>query len=563
MDPVTTAVGAYSSIRSAANTAMEIKKATAKTSITRLTKDQIFQFPMIMSSDISSEENYHIVKTIERNYATLILAAITNEGVIDRDKYGNINQFLKRFHDNLDLPFATESDTDYEVTNAVTTEGYIPQEELRRMDATLESQLDCESINDMYRPFERTKSKVNTALEAARAVSIATEGIDDEKFYFRIPKYVRNNRGEIVKDAKGNPIISTDKNGDMEYIFIEAPDAWDNSEEGKEKWKAARKQYGQTPKPMDEWSRMAADVAARRQRAISRSETETKKEIEEKKLKFQDRKEMIRQKERIDDKAQRDKERAEDKADRARERAEDRAEREKDREIRAREREEDNARRAKEEANRALSNVRGEMMKDVKFGGMMPTVLTITLANMKKEVGSWSQQLIIGIRAVPRYLSPSIMIANMCEAFKDRAIFNFLKFTKGELKWWDAILGLTSSRNRAISSTKNRWMKVLKSRAEKNSKSMNKKYNPNTTIVITENEATLIKESCGIDPNSPSAVRKVMDKYFLLAFAIYDTEAKMMKIIFDGDVDYTHYSLRAMVAEAKKETDLTASTKKY
>ena len=139
MDPVTTAVGAYSSIRSAANTAMEIKKATAKTSITRLTKDQIFQFPMIMSSDISSEENYHIVKTIERNYATLILAAITNEGVIDRDKYGNINQFLKRFHDNLDLPFATESDTDYEVTNAVATEGYISQEELRRMDAILES----------------------------------------------------------------------------------------------------------------------------------------------------------------------------------------------------------------------------------------------------------------------------------------------------------------------------------------------------------------------------------------------------------------------------------------
>lgn len=563
MDPVTTAVGAYSSIRGAANTAMEIKKATAKTSITRLTKDQIFQFPMIMSSDISSEENYHIVKTIERNYATLILAAITNEGVIDRDKYGNINQFLKRFHDNLDLPFATESDTEYEVTNAVATEGYIPQEELRRMDATLESQLDCESINDMYRPFERTKSKVNTALEAARAVSIATEGIDDEKFYFRVPKYVRNNRGEIVKDAKGNPIISTDKNGDMEYIFIEAPDAWDDSEKGKEAWKAARKQYGQTPKSMDEWRGIASDEARKRQNAINRSEMSfkeksqaAKEKIEQEKLMLQRKNEIQRQAERKEDKEQRAKERAEDKADRARERAEDQ-------EIRRREREEDNARRAREEANKALSNVRGEMMKDVKFGGMMPTVLTITLANMKKEVGSWSQQLIIGIRAVPRYLSPSIMIANMCEAFKDRAIFNFLKFTKGELKWWDAILGLTSSRNRAISSTKNRWMKVLKARAEKNSKSMNKKYNPNTTIVITENEATLIKESCGIDPNSPSAVRKVMDKYFLLAFAIYDTEAKMMKIIFDGDVDYTHYSLRAMAAEAKKETDLTASTKKY
>ena len=547
MDPVTTAVGAYSSIRSAANTAMEIKKATAKTSITRLTKDQIFQFPMIMSSDISSEENYHIVKTIERNYATLILAAITNEGVIDRDKYGNINQFLKRFHDNLDLPFATESDTDYEVTNAVATEGYIPQEELRRMDATLESQLDCESINDMYRPFERTKSKVNTALEAARTVSIATEAVDE--YYFRVPKYARNKKGEIIKDPYGNPVMDVDSSGNIQYMYVLAPEDDDKYDEMVEK-------YGTSPRTMDYWKAQVNKVKREERNAINKTPDAMKEKIETDKLDFQRRKEAQRRAERQEDKEQRSKERDEDKADRRRERAEDKADR-------AREREEDNARRAREEANKALSNVRGEMMKDVKFGGMMPTVLTITLANMKKEVGSWSQQLIIGIRAVPRYLSPSIMIANMCEAFKDRAIFNFLKFTKGELKWWDAILGLTSSRNRAISSTKNRWMKVLKARAEKNSKSMNKKYNPNTTIVITENEATLIKESCGIDPNSPSAVRKVMDKYFLLAFAIYDTEAKMMKIIFDGDVDYTHYSLRAMAAEAKKETDLTASTKKY
>lgn len=536
MDPVTTVVGAYSSIRSAANTAMEIKKATAKTSITRLTKDQIFQFPMIMSSDISSEENYHIVKTIERNYATLILAAITNEGVIDRDKYGNINQFLKRFHDNLDLPFATESDTDYEVTNAVATEGYIPQEELRRMDATLESQLDCESINDMYRPFERTKSKVNTALEAARAVSIANEAVNES--YFRVPKYARDKKGNIIKDPYGNPVVAVDKSGNLEYMYVLAP-------EDDEKYFEMEEKYGAPARSMDYWRREANKVKREEHDAINQSSDDMKNKTEMAKYSLQRLKEDRRVAERQEDKEQYAKERAEDKAERRRER------------------EEDNARRAREEANKALSNVRGEMMKDVKFGGMMPTVLTITLANMKKEVGSWSQQLIIGIRAVPRYLSPSIMIANMCEAFKDRAIFNFLKFTKGELKWWDAILGLTSSRNRAISSTRNRWMKVLKSRAEKNSKSMNKKYNPNTTIVITENEATLIKESCGIDPNSPSAVRKMMDKYFLLAFGIYDTEAKMMKIIFDGDVDYTHYSLRAMVAEAKKETDLTASTKKY
>ena len=324
MDPVTTAVGAYSSIRSAANTAMEIKKATAKTSITRLTKDQIFQFPMIMSSDISSEENYHIVKTIERNYATLILAAITNEGVIDRDKYGNINQFLKRFHDNLDLPFATESDTDYEVTNAVATEGYIPQEELRRMDATLESQLDCESINDMYRPFERTKSKVNTALEAARAVSIATEATDR---YYRVPKYARDKKGNVIKDSGGNPVLSTDKSGNIEYMYVLAPEDKDKREETTNK-------YGSEPHSMSYWKTKVATEKRDERDIVNQTSDQQKDDIEKEKLRYQRMKDsQIR--------SDRERERAEDKEQRARERAEDKADR-------AREREEDNARRARE-----------------------------------------------------------------------------------------------------------------------------------------------------------------------------------------------------------------------
>src|SRR5699024_9355929 len=115
---------------------------------------------------------------------------------------------------------------------------------------------------------------------------------------------------------------------------------------------------------------------------------------------------------------------------------------------------------AKEERReliKARSNIRGEFAKAEKNDSLMPTMLNITLANSQKEVGSWSQQLVIGVRAVPRYLPPSLIISNMCEAFRDRTIFSFLKFTKGELKWWDVLFGISSAKNNAITNSTSRW----------------------------------------------------------------------------------------------------------
>lgn len=50
----------------------------------------------------------------------------------------------------------------------------------------------------------------------------------------------------------------------------------------------------------------------------------------------------------------------------------------------------------------------------------------------------------------------------------------------------------------------------------------------------------------------------MMDKYFILGFGIYDTEAKMLNMIYDGDADFSQYSLRSMIADSKKELNLLA-----
>ena len=443
-----------------------IQTNTGKNSLTRLTRDQIFQFPIVMSADIDIDEKYPIIKNIEKNYASLVMTAITNEGVINRDQYKSVNDFLKKFHNNADIPFpTTESADEIIVTEAIVREGYIPVKELEKMDMTLESQLDLESINSIYLPFNKTKATIQRAIEKSK---IATEA--DSDLYIRRPVYKKDKYGKFILD-NNRYVVDVDKYGNPKYEYIQA--SKNDIKNG-------------IAKPLSYWDELPLN-----------------RELEK----------------------------------------EDRFNRR------------DDAKEERRELIKARSNIRGEFAKAEKNDSLMPTMLNITLANSQKEVGSWSQQLVIGVRAVPRYLPPSLVISNMCEAFRDRTIFSFLKFTKGELKWWDVLFGISSAKNNAITNSTSRWLKVLKSRAKKR---RSKKYNPNMTIIITENEAIMIKEKCGIDPHNTSSVRKMMDKYFLLAFGIYDTEAKMLNIIYDGDNEFSQMSLRTLVAESKKETNLLA-----
>ena len=181
----------------------------------------------------------------------------------------------------------------------------------------------------------------------------------------------------------------------------------------------------------------------------------------------------------------------------------------------------------------------------------------------KGGVTTWNQELIIGVRAMPRLLPQSIMISNMVEAFKDRAIFKFIKWTRGEIKWADLLFGVSQAREDASMKSERRWMKILRKRAKKANgfRLGGYKLNPNCTIIITESDAHMIQEKCGVNPHDITNVRKMMDKYFLLGFGIYDTEAKMLNIIYDGETEFTNYSMRSMLADSKKEANLLSMSK--
>lgn len=462
-------------VNAAVNGAYRISQAVSKTSVTRLTKDQVFQFPIYMDGSIDDDEQYPIIKCIEKNYAQLITMAITNDGLIDRDRYSDVNQFLRKFHNNNGIPVGLASES--VSVSANLTSKTLSSKDILAMQGALEDRLDIGSINNMYKPYMVTQRKLTNAIESAMIQRRKTAALEADAMYFRRPVIKRDKAGKQVTSKSGGVVFATDSKGSIMYEYI---DAGSNTSDP---------QYGEAH-PLSFWERTDAEAKAR--------------------INF-------------DSKAP-------------------------DREY------EETVKREERRLN-TFGKIGGQVVKDDKYANMAPTVINMTLANTQKGVGAWSQNLIIGVKAVARMIPQSLMVNNMVDACKNRAIFTFIKWTNHELKFLDLFFGINSARANARGD--NRWLKVLRRRAMR-SRIPGAKINPNTTIIITDADVHLIREQCGVDLSDLSNVRKIMEKYFLLGFGIYDTEGKMLKIIYDGEQEFTQHSMRSLMADAKKEANLLA-----
>ena len=483
-DALNSAKEVVSGAADVANDVLRVRSAVAKTSVTRLTRDQVFQFPIFLDADIDDDEKYPIIKSVERNYAQLCMIAISNNGEIDRDRYGDVNEFLRKFHNNSAIPAAFESVT----VSASACEGWLPSDELASMWDTLESMLDMGNINDMYRPFRRTSAKLSRAVEASADAKdtkkSAPPAAPDEKFFRATKIELTDSYDANGKKHEGRPQVVFDKSGNPKYNYMPASSA--NAER-------YRKQFGEA-RTMREWKQFDAENSVERQLNKLEDEEEYQRSRRDKEADLQ-----------------------------------------------------------KSQRLSAASSTKGSVIKeDSKYSNMAPTVVNLQLANIKKGVGAWSQQLIIGVKAMPRFIPQSVLVNDMIGAAKNQLIFKYIKWTNGEIKFSDIFCGLSSARSDAKGQS--RWLSVLRKRARL-SKIPFVKLNPNTTVIITENDAHIIYERCGVNLLDPMNVRKLMDKYFLLGFGIYDTEGKMLKILYDGESEFTFESLRSMMADAKKNTD--------
>ena len=196
-----------------------------------------------------------------------------------------------------------------------------------------------------------------------------------------------------------------------------------------------------------------------------------------------------------------------------------------------------------------------QVVKSDYMTDMAPTMINVTVvADATGKGATWTQSVVLGIKAMVRMVKSGVMVNNMMDAFKDRGLFKWLSWTKGEISTAELIFGAGKADN---------WLKILRERkmAQGINKLLGKRLLPNASIVITESEALAIKEATGVDPHNPADVQKMMNRYFLLAFGIYDTENKLLDVMYDGESQFSTESIRELAAKNKKDTNLLAMNK--
>lgn len=403
-------------VRTAVNTGKVVAKFVSNTSITKLAKDSIFQFPVIISSSIDNDEIFVMAKALERNYASMLLSVISMSSYIDLTKYGKDNylvKYLKKFHSNSDIGseiLPVGESVAIESANIIDDDKIFAVDMPSLCDSVYEA-CDMTSINDIYRPFKRTTRILEDAMEA-RTVTVGNTKLKnaDEIAKLNEEKYIDN--GKVLR--------------------------------------------------------------------------------------------------------------------------------------------------------RGAEKGRNEITNSSYMTDMTPTMINVSfVADATGKGDTWTQNVTIGVKSMVRMAKSGVVINNMVDAFKDRALFTWIKWTNGEINAAELLFGVSKAlQDGYAAGKKDNWMKRLKGRKHMQgiNKLIGRQLLPNASVIITESEALAIQQDCGVDPHNPADATNMMNKYFMLAFGIYDTESKLLDIIYDGESQFSSYSIRELVAKNKKDTNLLTSS---
>lgn len=220
-----------------------------------------------------------------------------------------------------------------------------------------------------------------------------------------------------------------------------------------------------------------------------------------------------------------------------------------------------------EERPSPVPNFKNEVVRNNQLEAMEPTMVNVQVTMFGREdaKGSSGQSvhnLTLAVKVMPRLVGSELMIASLVEACQNaKAIFKFLKWTNGELKTVDRIFGWSAAKSKAMKKSAKAQVKFLEQSAKRKKENLlgrflHNEVLPTMTLVITAYEAMKVKEICGVDLQDLQEAIRFMNKYYLLAFGIYDTEQNTIKVMFDCDTDWGYTTISALKGNTNKNTDL-------
>ena len=157
-----------------------------------------------------------------------------------------------------------------------------------------------------------------------------------------------------------------------------------------------------------------------------------------------------------------------------------------------------------------------------------------------------SMDFIAGVKATMHPIKSEEMVENLVSVIRRGGkLFKTLRWTSGEIGFAkDYVLNLTEIKDDATRQTRgnSHWWTALKRRAKlgkiKKYSLMSNDLLPNSSIVLSIDEAEHMKIKYGIDVLNPNVAYKLMKEYFLISFVVVDSAKGIAHFLFDGHTDY-------------------------
>ena len=193
-----------------------------------------------------------------------------------------------------------------------------------------------------------------------------------------------------------------------------------------------------------------------------------------------------------------------------------------------------------------------------KANELVPTLLHIRLKVKSNGEVKDAVDFIIGIKAIMHPIKSEEFVTNIVEACNNNdRVFNFLRWTSGEISFFkDFLFSIKSVKNdvKRINGGYSTWWNALKRRRQLSKITnvvsyTNNNVLPNSTLVISIDEANYIKSNYGFDLFKPVFVDRIMKELFLLGFVIVDESSQVAHFKFDGQKNYQSVSFSGLEKE--------------
>lgn len=437
-----------------------------KNSLTRLGRDTILQTPVISSSAIGTDETIIIARAIEKYIAAMAVSGFSLRSV-DLTKNDDIAQYIKRYHNNDDIPSNIKAASTFLLESA----NYIDDKLLQATESEIlscwnvtEEHLSMESVNDIYKPYDNTK---NIIMDKIEKLESATESILDKS----------------SKLNSGLDKLNSSFGGDDRNIPI-------RNRETTTKTNSSNSSNNDENTQFDADGNIKGSSVSKKTSSTNTKETVTV-------------------------------------------------------------------------SKQVAPNTFNAIVKNDRLTALEPTMANIQFVvhGGDGDNKQFIQNVVLGFKAMVRTIRSDIMVANMIEAAKNsNIIFKFIKWTKGEFKFVkDVIFNITEIKDSAISDNSDKnFLKAIKRRKEINnvSKFFDNKIPPSTIIIMSSYEVARVAEATGVNLSQIHNALKLLNKYYLIGFGIYDTETKILSMLFDGDSEFIETTIDSL----KSSTERNSST---